>query len=299
MQHLPGASFLQSMGLVRHKGIKKQSQKQKHSKGKAISVSRQVPAFTFTSSASRLAGRLMPNCQTFPDNINMKFRYMWYGTLSSTSGAAAQQQFRLNSLYDPDLTGVGGQPRYYDQLLSSSGPYSKYRVVKTHFRVSFMNTNTSNTTIGWGYLRLSDSSAALSPTIDPINYAEAPDMTYGLIQVNSNPTAFLTLSTVVDHAKFYGGRNAYEMDELLADYNANPTDIVYAELGYRPYDLSTSASIKAVVEMVYEVQLTGLINPSASLVLTTPAPSVSPGASEVSELERLKAEVKRLTEARK
>lgn len=44
------------------------------------------------------------------------------------------QQFRLNSLYDPDYTGVGDQPKYFDQM---SLIYLRYIVYKVDVTLQF------------------------------------------------------------------------------------------------------------------------------------------------------------------
>jgi hypothetical protein len=48
----------------------------------------------------------------------------------------AQYTFRGNSLFDPDYTGTGHQPRYFDQW---SAFYQKYKVLSSSIRVSVSN----------------------------------------------------------------------------------------------------------------------------------------------------------------
>lgn len=45
--------------------------------------------------------------------------------LNTGATTAAGQAFRISSLFDPDLTGIGHQPRYFDQLAAL---YDRYRV---------------------------------------------------------------------------------------------------------------------------------------------------------------------------
>jgi hypothetical protein len=39
----------------------------------------------------------------------------------AAAGAGVQYVFGLNNLYDPDVTGAGHQPMYYDQLFTQQG----------------------------------------------------------------------------------------------------------------------------------------------------------------------------------
>ncbi len=93
----------------------------------------------------------------FPLRFRSTLRYCQAVTL--TAGAAGvfgtEQVFRLNSLYDPDLTGTGHQPYGFDTLATL---YYKYKVLAV--RVS---------------LKVSD------PSADGIQFAahfQAPDVTY-------------------------------------------------------------------------------------------------------------------------
>lgn len=58
----------------------------------------------------------------------------------ATLGVVSLYQFRLNSLFDPDLTGVGTQPVGFDQYAAL---YEKYRVYEASYKVCFYNTSTT------------------------------------------------------------------------------------------------------------------------------------------------------------
>lgn len=53
--------------------------------------------------------------------------------LVSTAGSLADYSFRLNSLFDPDLTGIGHQPMGRDQLAQF---YNRYRVFAASWKVT-------------------------------------------------------------------------------------------------------------------------------------------------------------------
>lgn len=68
----------------------------------------------------------------FPDSYSTVLRYA--DTIVINPGATiGQYTFRGNSLFDPDYTGTGHQPMYFDQLAAI---YGKYRVYSCTFHVS-------------------------------------------------------------------------------------------------------------------------------------------------------------------
>lgn len=60
-----------------------------------------------------------------PDRLFVKLKYTYIVTYTSTSGNVTYQQFRGNGVFDPDVTGAGGQPYTFDQWAAL---YSRYRV---------------------------------------------------------------------------------------------------------------------------------------------------------------------------
>lgn len=74
----------------------------------------------------------------FPNSYTCNLSYR--GSLSMTTVSTFDNQFRLNSVFDPEYTAAGGQPRYFDQL---AGLYGKYRVNCCSMLVTMTNLGAS------------------------------------------------------------------------------------------------------------------------------------------------------------
>jgi len=67
-----------------------------------------------------------------PDRFRTKLVYGGGGQITSGS-ALVDKIWNINSVFDPDQSGVGHQPRYFDQLALL---YNRYRVLSATFDVS-------------------------------------------------------------------------------------------------------------------------------------------------------------------
>ena len=76
-----------------------------------------------------------------PSKFHTRLRYGDTYTFTLTSGANAFQRFNGNSLNDPDSSGVGHQPTYYDQLTAL---YGSVRVNACKIRAVFVNASDVN-----------------------------------------------------------------------------------------------------------------------------------------------------------
>lgn len=68
-----------------------------------------------------------------------KLKYcMVESAFSAVAGAVDEQQFNLNSAFDPDRTSAGHQPYGYDQLAAI---YARYRVFRAAWEIEFAPSN--------------------------------------------------------------------------------------------------------------------------------------------------------------
>lgn len=74
---------------------------------------------------------------SIPQKGYFKFRYQDSKFDMSTSGAffSATHVFSGNSLYDPDVTGIGVQPYAFDNMVGANAPYNKYIVYASKIRI--------------------------------------------------------------------------------------------------------------------------------------------------------------------
>lgn len=76
--------------------------------------------------------------QGLSDSMFVKLTYC--DDVAITGGVLAYMSYiyRGNSLYDPDLTGVGHQPLYFDQYINL---YARYRVLGSKIQIDVINSN--------------------------------------------------------------------------------------------------------------------------------------------------------------
>lgn len=75
-----------------------------------------------------------------PDRFLVKLKYSEQFGMSSVAGTSGYYQFRVNSIFDPNLTGTGHQPLGHDQWANF---YNRYRVRGMKYFVTFTNYNTT------------------------------------------------------------------------------------------------------------------------------------------------------------
>jgi len=163
----------------------------------------------------------------FPPRLSRTLRYVDMYLLSSSSGSVVSQVMRVNSLFDPDQTGTGHQPRGFDQLCSSTGPYATYRVHNVRIAGEAVTAD-GLIDMAWGFsdtnsLPSAAGGSALS-TCTP--YAELPGWKFGLYSTYQDPVRFGAQQTM---ANIHGVTEVAisTEDDYAALYNASPVDIAY------------------------------------------------------------------------
>lgn len=165
-----------------------------------------------------------------PDMYKTTLIYSDYISLSMSvvNLYATYYTFRLNSLFDPDYSGSGHQPRGFDQL---SAIYDKYVVRGVQIEFVPLNCSGTNTIAKWCFVVNADTT--------PYNYSSVYDMEENSQRVTPVYTArneYNALTTSPRYTYFLRLQDFYECKDIMDDNSAqapvtgNPTRNAYGHL---------------------------------------------------------------------
>lgn len=158
-------------------------------------------------------------------------------------GAAANHVFSANGLFDPDITGVGHQPRGFDQLMTM---YDHYVVIGSKITVFVQPVGTSVSTV-WGIVLKDDSTT----TNNADNLLEEAFVSYKMAAPGSEPVALVQQF----NNNFLGYSKPLGVTELEGIATSNPTEQAYYHVfGYSP-SATDEASVAVQVRIEYQVML--------------------------------------------
>lgn len=191
----------------------------------------------------------------FPREWKTTFSWMPSQVLLAPGAASGAFVLRLNDLYDPDYSNSLGnsQPLYFDQLLSATGPYQKFRV--DGWRVKIELVNVSPNTSGGSPMPLDIylmQGATNAVDVDTFNE---------LISSPGVETAILGPSgtTLGQRSWNFNGRlKDYIPDNTsvdlswCGDYTTTPSSCIFMGVGYRNGDAVDTTAIKLFVKVIVE-----------------------------------------------
>lgn len=190
----------------------------------------------------------------FPDKMVTTLRYVDNVALSATSNGVGSNVFRMNSLFDPDLSGSGHQPMYFDQICGPIGtaPYSRYRVISSKITCRFTQINVpsgtivSGTAVNYGPivvgLAATNQSGLYGTSVSAL--CEASNSTWTYLGDKGAGSNQKTLTATYIPSRDLGTNDGD--DTLGALYNANPTEVFHAI----PWKIDTQATGVAVACLV-------------------------------------------------
>jgi len=195
----------------------------------------------------------------FPQKYTAKLLY--FDHFNTTVDAAFyNKEFNANSLYDPDSNGTGHQPRGFDQLCSSSGPYRRYMV--TNCKLEAWPTTDIPGVVGCVVANESMTALpllTLGESNGNLKFDYAPSIAYGghkKLTVNVKPWEVVGVSK-----KEY----LSDWDRFGAAYNADPTEVIRILLQWNSHDLSTQfANFNMFVRITYTAEFSDAALLSAS-----------------------------------
>jgi len=193
----------------------------------------------------------------FPPRKRLTLRYADTYQFNSTTGSLTTQQIRVNSLYDPDGSGTGHQPRGFDQWCASAGPYNRYRVLAV--RIALQVTQDSDTAGQPGQLVAGFSDLSTLPTVPSgsgsVNCAGQSELR-GWKSCVVNPfaePARMEFAARVCDIEGVTESSVLSEDNYSAAYNANPVDVAWFSMQALTLGSSTGVTY-AQFEIEFDIQ---------------------------------------------
>lgn len=170
-----------------------------------------------------------PSSSVFPQRLFKVFQYSGAAQkLSQTVGdLPVTTVYRGNSVYDPDYSGIGSQPRWVDTFLGASGgtaPYNRYTVLASKIIVSIWQDPTLTGTNGSTAGVVSIIPTAGAPGTPPDSLKEIQERAFVRWKSvgNANSHKPLVLKHFCKTKALWQGVNPLNDSTFTSVYNNNP-----------------------------------------------------------------------------
>lgn len=194
----------------------------------------------------------------FANSKLVKLRYVQTISLNATGVIPAINEFRANSVYDPDKTGVGHQPSNHDRLAAI---YDRYTVLGAKCTVHWVPTSSTpispppvlllHTSENGGDLALAHASGGIN------NVLEQPRLSNSHSYIGDPSSKPVMLTKYFSAKKFFGISKFVGDSPYSADTTANPTEGAFFEVGViSPDDSVDPGAVSVRVEIDYIVVYT-------------------------------------------
>lgn len=164
-------------------------------------------------------------------------------------GVANYYQFRINSIHDPNLTGIGHQPLAHDQF---EYLYNRYRVYGMKYRITFTNQETTKHVEVMVQMRPNNTVDTNAESI-----REAPYTVYkSCLGVEGSGQAVKVAKGYASVPKIRGISRARMVaeDSLQSTFGANPVMNPTLNLYISNQNTAEAAVVNVRVDLVYYVE---------------------------------------------
>lgn len=190
-----------------------------------------------TGSVVNIGRTALPMYAPLKASQEFEMRYYDVITNASAGGAPGRYIMALNGMYDPNITGIGHQPRGFDQMMAL---YNNYLVKKAYIRFSCSTWSGAPIILGIHISNLSTNLASIE------EYIEAGNTHYAVQGSAGAPVKEVTYS--VDISKHLG--KTYKLDDdLMGTSSSNPAEILYAHCFYHEFGQSNELTAPLNIEV--------------------------------------------------
>ena len=190
----------------------------------------------------------------FPDSEWATIRYSDEIAISS-GGTYGQYTYRGNSCFDPDETGIGHQPMYYDQY---AAVYSKYKVKYSRIRVTAANYNAAASAV----VVVIPSSEIITVTSYPLAMEQPYAKRTEMLPVSTRAGVQTSVKNGISTERILGlSPSQFAGEEYSALTGATPASVWYWNLA--AFDIAAT-SVRLTVDIEIKVLFYDRRSPSLS-----------------------------------
>lgn len=184
----------------------------------------------------------------FPKQMMMTHTYVQNDTLTTTSGTVDYQTYSCNNLFDPDYSGGGHQPLYFDQM---SLLYHHYTVIGSKIEICYGNS-TGGSIYGTSVFTPLNMTLHIHPSatpsiVDPILVSEQNNVKLNMLPAGDYCKR---VSSKWSAKKFFGG-SILGNDELKGTPSAGPVEQSYWTFAIKPVDAVSTCAVTVQVKITY------------------------------------------------
>lgn len=181
----------------------------------------------------------------FPKQLHMKHSYVEGISISGTSGSIGKHFYRCNGMFDPNMTGAGHQPMYFDQV---GAIYDHFTVLRSKLTAQFALGAGSTATVCVAGMYIDDDT-----TSTPATYQ-------GCCEQNSSVYSEITLApeTPIRMTKSWDAKQAFggdvmDNDNLQGTSAADPTEQQLWVLFGQDLNVAANFTLYVLVTIEYDV----------------------------------------------
>lgn len=195
----------------------------------------------------------------FLPNFMCELTYSNTEILTGTNGATATRtQYRLNSVYDPYLVGIGTQPYQFDQIANM---YGAYIVSKAKVKVTFIDPSHDGCIVGY---RIRSSQNTQDTSAQNVRWL-ATNPNTRMQALNNSGDQVIAWGGMVDIAKAIGITKAQYNDvDYAAAINTSPSVGAIIEPFIIDMGGNIDRTVKMTITICYHVRFFDYIAPNES-----------------------------------
>lgn len=186
------------------------------------------------------------------NSVRTTLKYIEVVSLNpGVAGVPATYVFSANGAYDPNWTGVGHQPRGFDQLAAL---YDHYYVMNSTIKVTYTSRYSSSTESFVCGVQLQDDSGSEA---DMIRSMEGRNTKYCAIQ-SSGDSKIVSLK--------FNAQSFFSINDRLTygDKTSNPSDQAFYIVFVQPPFAADQNAVECIVEIQYDIKFTEPNNVASS-----------------------------------